>query len=337
MLCANAPGDLITARLHDGSEITGEYIGGNVIGATLLAADGAAFHLAEADVAAWTAETNPAPSTAAVRVAAISALMLADMQARAAAKATVVAAPDALPITNPDAPPAPTGNAALTAAVKTHLRTAGVTNYTVRSDGQTVVTLGAGAGTSMDDVVAAVADLPWAAFTIRVCRYQHTVTITPAAPPQPLVIIPCGGAKLPHAAPAGELYTGGYHRAARRAADVLAGPAGRVLILSAKWGLLELGDPVAPYEQHMSKPGAIAVDTVRAQARELGIADATDVTVIAGKAYADVVTAVWPHAARPLDGTHGMGEQLARMKALAEPLPLGQLALFPATGEQVAA
>lgn len=35
---------------------------------------------------------------------------------------------------------------------------------------------------------------------------------------QPLVVIPCGGRKLAHAAPAAELYTGSYFRAALAAA-----------------------------------------------------------------------------------------------------------------------
>ncbi|MFD5570422.1 hypothetical protein [Streptomyces cadmiisoli] len=55
---------------------------------------------------------------------------------------------------------------------------------------------------------------------------------TPAAPAGPVVVIPCGGAKLGHAAPAGHLYVGGYHRACRRAADALTARGGTVLLLS---------------------------------------------------------------------------------------------------------
>ncbi|MEU8663345.1 hypothetical protein, partial [Actinoplanes philippinensis] len=37
----------------------------------------------------------------------------------------------------------------------------------------------------------------------------------------------------------------------------------------------------------------------------------------AGRDYADVVSAVWPHADRPLDGAAGIGPQLARLAELA--------------------
>ncbi|MGV9310475.1 MULTISPECIES: hypothetical protein [unclassified Nonomuraea] len=45
--------------------------------------------------------------------------------------------------------------------------------------------------------------------------------------------------------PAGELYTGSYHRAARRAADALTHDGGRVLNLSALHGLVELDQMLA--------------------------------------------------------------------------------------------
>jgi hypothetical protein len=40
------------------------------------------------------------------------------------------------------------------------------------------------------------------------------------------------------------------------------------------------------------------------------------VTVLAGRRYADLIGAVWPDATRLLDGTRGIGDQLARMKAI---------------------
>jgi hypothetical protein len=82
------------------------------------------------------------------------------------------------------------------------------------------------------------------------------------------VVVPCSGAKLAHAAPAGELYTGQLHRLARRAADALGG---RVLILSALHGLLQLDELVEPYDVQVGDDRAVAPDEVAAQARQLGV------------------------------------------------------------------
>jgi hypothetical protein len=166
------------------------------------------------------------------------------------------------------------------------------------------------------------------------------------AAPDEVVIVPCGGKKLPTAAPAGDLYIGSYHRACRRAA---AARGGRLLILSALHGLLDPATVIDPYDLRMGQPGSVTPAEVRDQAGALGILDAR-VTVLAGKAYADVVSAVWPDADRPLNGTRGMGEQLAALKDIATmpkprprlapkrrparrgPAPMpGQLALFAAS------
>ncbi|MCX5134363.1 hypothetical protein OOK06_20005 [Streptomyces sp. NBC_00340] len=61
-----------------------------------------------------------------------------------------------------------------------------------------------------------------------------------------LVVIPCGSRKLDRRSPAGDLYVGSYHRACRRAAEAL--EPGRLLILSARYGLLDLDDVVEPYD-----------------------------------------------------------------------------------------
>jgi hypothetical protein len=134
------------------------------------------------------------------------------------------------------------------------------------------------------------------------------------APADEIVIVPCGGKKVGTAAPAGEMYVGSYHRAARRAAEA---HGGRVLILSAKYGLLPLDRVIGPYELRMGQPGSVTAGDVAGQAFALGVLGASRVTVFAGRAYADVVAAVWPHAKRPLDGTRGIGEQLARMAGYA--------------------
>ncbi|RAO54413.1 DUF6884 domain-containing protein [Micromonospora saelicesensis] len=129
-----------------------------------------------------------------------------------------------------------------------------------------------------------------------------------------VVIVPCGVAKLDRPVPAGLLYTGSYHRACRRAADRIGG---RLLILSARYGLLTPDTVIEPYELRMGQPGAVTAPTLYAQARRLGIDMAATVTVLAGRDYADPVSAVWPHARRPLTGTRGMPEQMAVLAELA--------------------
>ncbi|MEV0829726.1 DUF6884 domain-containing protein, partial [Nonomuraea rubra] len=147
---------------------------------------------------------------------------------------------------------------------------------------------------------------------------------------RPVVIVPCGGRKLDTdvAVPAGELYTGSYHRAARRAAEALAGRRGRVLILSALHGLVALDEPLLPYELRAGQPGTVTGERLREQAAALGITDAA-VTVLGGRAYTDLARQVWPAAAAPLQGCRGIGEQLARLAAIynaPQPAELGPIA-----------
>ncbi|MGW0485798.1 DUF6884 domain-containing protein [Nonomuraea sp. NPDC003214] len=138
------------------------------------------------------------------------------------------------------------------------------------------------------------------------------------ATPTPLVIVPCGGRKADTATPipAGRLYTGSYHRAARAAADALTLDGGQVLILSARHGLIPLDRELAPYEQRAGQPGSIGGAELRAQAATLGITDARPV-VLAGRAYVDLARQVWPDLDAPLAGTRGIGEQMARLAAIA--------------------
>ena len=83
-----------------------------------------------------------------------------------------------------------------------------------------------------------------------------------------LVVIPCGGRKLDRRAPAGHLYVGSYHGACRRAAEAL--EPGRLLILSARYGLLDLDDVVEPYDPPPGAAGSITADALLEQARGRG-------------------------------------------------------------------
>ncbi|MFF5642083.1 DUF6884 domain-containing protein [[Kitasatospora] papulosa] len=132
-----------------------------------------------------------------------------------------------------------------------------------------------------------------------------------------IVVIPCGATKLDHPAPAAELYTGSYHRACARAAAALTASGGTVLILSALHGLIPLDRVLSPYEMRMGAPGSITPDTLRKQARALGLDRATDVTILAGLTYATAALAVWPHAATPLAGLPGMGHHMRALAMIA--------------------
>lgn len=143
----------------------------------------------------------------------------------------------------------------------------------------------------------------------------HSPT-APTAPGTLVVVVPCGARKLPHPAAAGDLYRGSYHRAARRAAEALTADGGTVLIVSARFGLLALDDPVVPYDQRMGRPGAITGAAVARQVLDRGLADA-DAVLLTPQAYSRILLQAWPAATAVLAGTSGMGEQLAILAAIA--------------------
>lgn len=91
-------------------------------------------------------------------------------------------------------------------------------------------------------------------------------------------VIPCSGQKLDHPAPASRLYVGQMFRHTfERAVDCARldeaagqGPA-RVLILSARYGLITPDTVIEPYELKMGAPGSVTPETLAAQAVSLGI------------------------------------------------------------------
>lgn len=139
----------------------------------------------------------------------------------------------------------------------------------------------------------------------------------PPPPPTRLVLVACGARKAAcFDAPAGQMYTGSFHRAARRAADALAGPGTRIMILSSRYGLLDLDDRIVRYEMRLGHPRAVSAAGLAEQAEQLGVRDVTDVTALLPKAYAGLARSVWPHATAPLHGSRGIGEQLHRLSAM---------------------
>lgn len=131
-----------------------------------------------------------------------------------------------------------------------------------------------------------------------------------------LVVITCGSRKLEHRAPAGELYTGGYHRACRKAAEALRPD--RVLILSSAYGLLALDDVVDPYDTAVDDLNAITAAELIDQAEVRGLIRLDPVVVFAGSRHVKLARAVWPHAVSPLSGVGGMGKQIAYLNAMAD-------------------
>ena len=125
-----------------------------------------------------------------------------------------------------------------------------------------------------------------------------------------LILIPCGSKKRLEPCPARDLYVGAQFRMTLRAAEALqAAEGGRIMILSGLHGLLELAQVVEPYEQRMGKPGCVSVEQLRAQAVAMGLDQAENVAILAGKDYSEAARAVWPAIASPLAGLGGIGYQ----------------------------
>ncbi|MFE0629243.1 DUF6884 domain-containing protein [Streptomyces sp. NPDC058864] len=130
-----------------------------------------------------------------------------------------------------------------------------------------------------------------------------------------LAVIPCGVRKLDHRARAADMYIGSYHRACRRAAEAL--QPDRLLILSARYGLLDLDEEIDPYNTPHGHAAAVTAALLRTQAANLRITALDPVVILGGARHVALAKTVWPHARTPLDGTRGMGEQFARLAAMA--------------------
>src|SRR5436309_1888512 len=114
--------------------------------------------------------------------------------------------------------------------------------------------------------------------------------------PAPIVVIPCSQAKAATAGPARDLYTGSTFRAALRAAATLTTP-DRILVLSARHGLLGLDEWVEPYNVRIGQDGSVTPAVIRAQAEGRGIADA-ELVAIVPSAYWAVLAEAFPKARR---------------------------------------
>ncbi len=141
---------------------------------------------------------------------------------------------------------------------------------------------------------------------------------TPFRPSGRTVIVGCSATKFPgidFPVQAGLLYTGSFFQLCHAAAAYLT-PLDRILVLSARYGLVSLDQTIEPYDLKLGQPGSITADQVRAQAARRGLLDGEEIVVLAGGAYAEIARGVWPHAHFPLGGCRGIGEQRARLAAL---------------------
>jgi hypothetical protein len=135
-----------------------------------------------------------------------------------------------------------------------------------------------------------------------------------------LVIAPCGAQKQIVATRADEMYTGSYASLCLQVAQRLACEVqpSRIVILSAKYGFLDLDLVIEPYNVTFGDPSAITLEQLREQAERMHLAAIADVHVLGGRRYVDTVRALWPHAAQVIPaGVGGIGRQLAWLRKAA--------------------
>jgi hypothetical protein len=133
------------------------------------------------------------------------------------------------------------------------------------------------------------------------------------------LVIACSRRKAPHPAAARDLYTGPVFRQSLAAALAEAaryeagGTPARVLVLSARYGLITLDEVIAPYDLRMGRPGSVTAQAVALQATALGIGPDCEVRALLPRPYLAVLAAaVGPLGARVHDlyqGARGIGDQ----------------------------
>ncbi|AER26381.1 hypothetical protein FIONNBHARTH_90 [Mycobacterium phage Fionnbharth] len=137
-----------------------------------------------------------------------------------------------------------------------------------------------------EPVVAAAAEVVETPVVAPAAAEQLALDLDPAAPAE-VTVIACAAAKLDEPVPAAELYTSANFRLMLRAARAQAGPGGRVLILSALHGLLDLDTVVAPYNVKMGDAGCIGAAALAAQLRARGLdVPGARITTLLPRAYA---------------------------------------------------
>lgn len=130
---------------------------------------------------------------------------------------------------------------------------------------------------------------------------------------KPLYLIACSAAKLDHAAPAAQLYTGQAFRLAMAAA---ARAGADVLILSGLYGPISPDAIIEPYNcalSKLNKRGRLIWEiTTRGELMQQHLG--RHIVVLAGKHYAAALDG-FPNVSYPLRG-QGIGQQLQTLKGL---------------------
>lgn len=133
-------------------------------------------------------------------------------------------------------------------------------------------------------------------------------------------IIPCGAAKADHSATARELYTSDHFAYVLRTAESLAADdldsgrthAARVLIMSARHGLVDLDTVLAPYDTTMGEADAVGPGAIAAQGLALELDD-DEVYALVPRRYFEVLSAglqaIYAYPQDVYEATAGVGDQ----------------------------
>lgn len=135
------------------------------------------------------------------------------------------------------------------------------------------------------------------------------------------VVIACCRAKLDRPAAARDLYTGSTFRSALAAAESgHFGPDARVLVMSAKHGLVDPAAVLDPYDVTIDDPAAITAEAIVGQAAvTFDITPDAAVHTLLPRAYRDRLRVGVPWVVRWHDeyaGCRGIGDQRARLRAI---------------------
>lgn len=132
-----------------------------------------------------------------------------------------------------------------------------------------------------------------------------------------IVLISCVSQKLPHRAKARDLYVSTLFKLNLKYANSLA--ANEIYVLSAKYGLLELGREIEPYEQTLNNMRTAEIkkwaNNVLQQLKTVASLEDTEFVFLAGDKYRKYLLPYIKNAVVPLEGLR-IGEQLQRLKEL---------------------
>lgn len=138
-----------------------------------------------------------------------------------------------------------------------------------------------------------------------------------------VALIPCGGEKLDHAAPAADLYTSSSFRLALAAAHDIDDDV-TVYVLSAKHGLVTLDTTLEPYDVKMGDTDAVTADVLAEQIEYLGL-DTADVYGLLPSRYFTVADAAFRTAGSYISDIYevnaGIGDQRHICKTITNPNP----------------